>query len=668
MHEVIELFIFKPWHAVHGLAYGAMAEKYAQRDFKLFASGCAGLGEKMTNRIMTLFSGLAKFLEKLSIEKKLILSNILLLAVPVVVLGVILIQNVKASEEADSLRSAQEEVRRAVINIGKNVEVCSRAAQMIMNNRYFLSFASTEQDYDAGDLIGFKSGALFNIQSISSVNPDIYSIRIFLNNPLILEMWGIIYNEEWIINEKWREEVMKANGSYYWRFSHPYKSTDSAITAARSDDVVSLSLEINYPEKRHLGILEINMLSDVFFNDMYNTGSSHEDSFYCIITKDEEFVYNPESAFMAKFNLNGKELQGQLKNNTKEKEGNFTFRHDGKDMTVVYSRMDALNVCLYRISSANMLVNKLDKVRNYILLGIITGIIVLSFMVYFIISILMKKLKKIIGFMRKVQDGDLDVDIPVYGNDEMGELSYHFRKMMVRVKKLITVIVQKQIAVKEAELKALQSQINKHFIYNVLEAVNMLAESHHEYEISEIITSLGKLMRYNMNWDKQYVMLEEEIENTKNYVNLMNARYGNLFVLELDIDAPLLKHEVLRMLIQPVVENAVVHGFEKKGLGGLIRISAYCMDHAVFVKITDNGTGMDTETLDKLRRGIEPGSTGEHYQGGRTGIGLKNVNTRIKLFYGKDYGLEIESEENSYSSVTMKLPYTLNPAWDEVIV
>jgi len=620
----------------------------------------------MTNRIKAVFNSLTRVLEKLSIEKKLILSNILLLAVPVVVLGVILIQNVKSSEEADALRSAQEEVRRAEINIGKNIEVCSRAAQMIINNRYFLSFASIEQDYTAEDLIWFKSGALSNIQSISSVNPDIYSIRIFLNNPLILEMWGIIYNEKWIIDEKWREEVIKANGTYYWRFSHPYKSADSAMSAGSSEDVVSLSIDINYPEKRHQGILEINMLSKVFFSDMYN--NSYEDSFYCLISEDEEFVCDSESTFMAKFNMNTKALQSQLKINTKGKEGNFTFKHNGKDMTVVYSRIDMIDACLYRISSANIMVNRLDKVRNYILLGIGMGIIILSFMVYFIISILMKKLKKIIGFMRKVQDGDLDIDIPVYGNDEMGELSYHFRKMMVKVKKLITVIVQKQIAVKEAELKALQSQINKHFIYNVLEAVNMLAESHHEYEISEIITSLGRLMRYNMNWDKQYVMLEEEIENTKNYVNLMNARYGNLFTLELDIDAPLLKHEVLRMLVQPIVENAVVHGFEKKGQGGLISISACIRDNAMFVIISDNGTGMDKETLGKLRRDIEPGNAGEHYQGGRTGIGLKNVNTRIKLFYGKDYGLMIESEEDSFSSVTMKLPYNLNSAWDEVIV
>ena len=619
----------------------------------------------MANRIKAIFSSLKKIFEKLGIEKKLILSYILLLAVPSVVLGVILIQNVKSSEEPYSLRRAQEDVRRAETNIRKNVEVCSRAAQMIVNNKYFLSFAGIEQEYAAEELISFKSSALSNIQGISSVNPDIYSIRIFLSNPLIMEMWGNIYDEKRIEGEKWREEVLKANGTYDWRFNHPYKSMDSTLTAGDTEDVVSLSLELSYPEKRHQGTLEINMLSKVFFSEMYN--NSHEDSIYCITTQDGEFLYDPENTFLTKFNMNVKDLQSQLQSNTEGQEGDYRFKHEGKDMTVVYAAIDSIHSYIYRISSANILVNKLDRARNYILLGITLGIVILSIMVYFIISILMKKLKKIIGFMRKVQDGDLDVDIPVYGNDEMGELSYHFRKMMVKVKKLIGVIVQKQVAVKEAELKALQSQINKHFVYNVLEAVNMLAESHHEYEIAEIVTSLGKLMRYNMNWDKQYVMLEEEIENTRNYVNLMNARYGNLFILELDINPALLKHEVLRMLIQPIVENAVVHGFEKKGQGGLIKISACCKDNAMFVIIADNGTGMDKEALEKLQRDIEPGYAGEHYQGGRTGIGLKNVNTRIKLFYGKEYGLKIESEENSFSSVTMKLPYNVNLAWDEVI-
>ncbi|WDU84646.1 sensor histidine kinase [Caloramator sp. Dgby_cultured_2] len=225
---------------------------------------------------------------------------------------------------------------------------------------------------------------------------------------------------------------------------------------------------------------------------------------------------------------------------------------------------------------------------------------------------------------------------------------------------------------KEAELRALRTQIDSHFLYNTLENIKMLAEIEGQLEISDALTSLGKMMRYNMKWASEYVTLREEIDHIKNYTSLMNIRFDNKIKLIINIDSYLLEQEVLKLSIQPIIENSISHGIKDKldKELGIIEIKASIDGNTMIIEITDNGKGMSPEEVEKLnyKINLEDEEFNKNllnkYEGQETvkrgnGIGLRIVNQRIKLYYGDDYGLQISSKKGEYTKVILKLPYLI---------
>ncbi len=242
---------------------------------------------------------------------------------------------------------------------------------------------------------------------------------------------------------------------------------------------------------------------------------------------------------------------------------------------------------------------------------------------------------------------------------------YHRRNLFVVIMTGVLVVTaflidrmvrkyQKEVLDKNAELRSLHNQINAHFIYNVLESIKMMAEIDEKYEISDAITSLGKLMRYSIRSNFENVTLAEELEYIKNYILLMNLRYDFEVILSVNVPKELLKQEILKMSLQPVVENAVVHGIEPVASDTTVYIKAWEEEGRFTVEITDSGKGMDEEELARLRKRIH----GEIEEGGGSGngVGLKNVEDRIKLTFGSGYGMEVYSEPMKYTKVAIQLP------------
>ncbi|MCR5477571.1 MAG: sensor histidine kinase [Lachnospiraceae bacterium] len=213
---------------------------------------------------------------------------------------------------------------------------------------------------------------------------------------------------------------------------------------------------------------------------------------------------------------------------------------------------------------------------------------------------------------------------------------------------------QKEVLDKTAELRSLHNQINAHFIHNVLESIKMMAEIDEKYEISDAITSLGKLMRYGIRWNFENVPLRDELEYIRNYILLMNLRYDFEVILSVNIPEALMDQEILKMSLQPIVENAVLHGIEPSAEDTTVYIKAWEEDRYFIIEVTDSGEGMAPETLQSLRDRLH-GQT-EDSPDDRNGVGLKNVEDRIKMTFGSEYGIEIYSEPRKFTKVSMTLP------------
>ena len=230
--------------------------------------------------------------------------------------------------------------------------------------------------------------------------------------------------------------------------------------------------------------------------------------------------------------------------------------------------------------------------------------------------------------------------------------------MLDRIQVLMKDKLDREILVKNTEIKALQNQINAHFIYNVLESIKMMAEIDEKYEISDAITALGELLRYNLKWVSSNVTIREEVAYIKNYIRLMNLRYDFVIILSVNIDEDIYRQSIPKMSLQPIVENAILHGIAELGEDATIYIKSTKLDGDFEITITDSGVGMDEEhrlVLEKKINGEMDDQESKH------GIGLKNVNYRIKMQFGEKYGLKVYSMEGCYTKITVLLPMKPEP-------
>ncbi|MCM1055723.1 MAG: histidine kinase [Bacteroides sp.] len=254
--------------------------------------------------------------------------------------------------------------------------------------------------------------------------------------------------------------------------------------------------------------------------------------------------------------------------------------------------------------------------------------------------------------------GDTEAVVEVTGEGEIADFAREAGALLDQLRRFMKDNLEREIQIQQAETRALQNQINAHFIYNVLEAIKMMAEIDEKYEIADAVTSLGKLLRYGMKLESENVELVRELEYIKNYIDLMNLRFDYVITLDVDMPAELLEQRIPKISLQSIVENAVIYG-----AASIATDSTVCLrgetdkEHKRFtVSITDEGMGMDESTLQRLKRQILGEEPAQSKSG--NGIGLKNVHDRIRLSFGEEYGLRVESRPQLGTTVTANLPYT----------
>lgn len=214
----------------------------------------------------------------------------------------------------------------------------------------------------------------------------------------------------------------------------------------------------------------------------------------------------------------------------------------------------------------------------------------------------------------------------------------------------------------EAELHALQNQINPHFLYNTLEVIRGRALVQNAQDIADMTEALATIFRYNINRPGDVATLQEEIDNVRNYMLIQNCRFGDRFRFETeieDVEDGILTHVLPVLTLQPLVENAIYHGINERIGGGRIRLKAYMTQRDLLIIISDNGKGMDDVTLQEIHRKLVGASEGlpvEKKTGRGTGIALTNVNQRIKFYFGKEYGLDVKSTLGIGTTITITIP------------
>lgn len=301
------------------------------------------------------------------------------------------------------------------------------------------------------------------------------------------------------------------------------------------------------------------------------------------------------------------------------------------------------------------------RLRERIVILCLITLLILSTLSILIALDFIKPINRLVREMEKVRKGKSDVYIENDREDELGFLNETFNSMIKEINYLVTGIYREQITRKEAEIKALQSQINPHFLFNTLESINWMAQLNNVPEISDTVSDLSSLMEASIGRGDKLITVKEEFTYSDKYISLLKRRFEDKIGLVKNVQDEALKVKIPRLLIQPLIENAVYHGIEQSREKGTINLNAYIDDHdnLLIIEVLDNGLGIELDELEALNKKLSMDN--DTYfktlnSKKNKSIGIENVNRRIKLFYGETYGLQIESEVNKYTKVIVRIP------------
>ena len=264
---------------------------------------------------------------------------------------------------------------------------------------------------------------------------------------------------------------------------------------------------------------------------------------------------------------------------------------------------------------------------------------------------LTRPLDQMADTMNRIRQGETELRLPEMRQDELSKLGNTFNSMLDRIEDLIAREYQTAIQLNDTKYKALQTQVNPHFLYNTLDTMSAIAMIHDCQIVSTLCHALSDLFRYSLRMDEPLAPISEELKHLKNYMFVINVRMNDSIHMTIDIPADMLKTRVPRLSLQPLVENAISHGLRNKRGEKQIHISARRTQTEILLSIADNGVGMSEEMLEKVRT-MNP----EKALSASTSIGLLNIAARLKLLFGREYGLEVESGEQEGTTVTLHIP------------
>ncbi|SDG10223.1 two-component system, sensor histidine kinase YesM [Fontibacillus panacisegetis] len=571
-----------------------------------------------------------------SIFVKFATSFILVGLIPLFALSLFSMNAFTGYVERYTTANLQQMVLYMSYNLNSAFDQYNEMSKIMYTGRYegFVESASLNQTYNVNEL-----------EQINNIPIDSFLKTVLYSDPYISSVFFVRESDEKIYFQDkgnrgldssllpyrdWRRQ-MNGNPSkvaifpthstdYYW------DSKGNAFTVGRN--LIDISGKVTANPKV-VGTLFIDVdvsLFDKFFKEL-NLGE-----------KDELYLLDGEGQFY----FSSRELSDQDKAKI--------AGQSEKGMMMISEPIPFLNGMLTaRIHRASLFQQLLSfRITIFIAIGLCS--IALIVMGTWFSRRLSAPILKLMKQMAKVESGNLDTQVEVRSNDELGRLSHSFNRMIDRLKEYIDEAYVAQIKQKQTELNALKSQIRPHFLYNTLEVIRMSAVDKDDHEVADMILSLSNQLKYVIDYGEEKVGIGRELDNVKDYFYIISVRYDQRFEFSYDIASGVdLNWQILKLSLQPIVENAIQHGLKQKGRGTVgLTIEKRGMD--LVITVYDDGVGMSVDTLTRLNLVLNdaeaPGKN----------VGLKNVHERIRSVFGEPYGIVINSREHIGTSIVLTFP------------
>lgn len=409
--------------------------------------------------------------------------------------------------------------------------------------------------------------------------------------------------------------------------------------------VVTLSKGIENPatgENQGVFFIDLNYR---LLKDLCENNSLGADSYVFIVDEKGKIIYHPKQQL----------LYSGLKTERIEEvlacADNYFVSEEGKESKLYnVSVSEKTGWRVVGVARLSELMKNREETQRLYMLTAATLLLAAVIIAVFMAQQITRPIKILKNSMNEVENGNFEITgMEEWQDNEIGSLGKSFDLMIARIRQLMKENIYEQEQKRNSELKALRSQIKPHFLYNTLDSIIWMAEGGKNREVVLMTSALAKLLRQSISNDNEQIPLEREVEYAGSYLTIQRMRYKDKLEYEIDLEDSIRREPVINLILQPLVENSIYHGIKYKGSRGMIKIKGYSLDNSIVLEVSDNGIGMDEDTLaDIFAKSRE--------SQGNNGVGVYNVQTRIRLYYGEEYGLYFKSSPGEGTTATIIIP------------
>lgn len=429
--------------------------------------------------------------------------------------------------------------------------------------------------------------------------------------------------------------------------------TSEYISNKDIGNIISFGTTINdYKTGEIMGVIVVDFDTSIIEKICDKVRMGESGRFY-ILDKSNMLVFNPPKEYVDHVS------DYKWYEIFSKKTGSIVQRLCGIDYLIVNDIPDnlAFGWKIFGEVPINEVMKDAYKIKNLTIIMVEICVILSLGLFTFLTDIITRPIRNLKKQMLAAETGNLEVKVKVPGNDELSDLGRSFNEMIKKIKLLMENNIKEHEKLKKAELGIMQAQINPHFLYNSLDAIVWMAEGDDKNKIIDIVTALSGFFRISLSKGADIISIGREIEHCGNYLIIQKMRYGELLSYTINIDKEILNNRIVKIILQPIVENAIYHGIKNKKTGGHININGYKKDYnEIIFEVEDTGIGIKEEKLSEIKKKLSDNSMENLPENEQGGFGIFNVNERLRLHFGNDYGISIESIYGKGTKVLIKIP------------
>lgn len=588
------------------------------------------------------------------LSSKLIVTYLLLTVIPLSLLGYISYAQYARSVEEQIGEYMPKFLYQANADIGKHMNELARLSELLFNSDGSLAILRREKYASRSDVNRdeYNFNGFLTRTYVNAGNPDILGVFVFSKGRMYRSAKTDFRERDW-------EDTLRRFG-------------EKAEAAAEPRILLPKDMEVHYgngipyvflleplfdvDNRKVLGsmLIAVNLS---FIDEILRNFETDERADLWVTNRDGYIVYHTDRSRIGQPDLRKPDYPVH--------NGSFRSMEDGVSRLVSVNESGELGWTLAHSIPAKALTERTDLVRNVTVLVFIVIVLITSIIAIYFSWSVTRPLKKLSSLMKTVERGNFEVDLKIGSGDEVGTLGRSFNSMIGTIRELIRKNYQIEIRQKEAELYALQSQINPHFMYNTLETIGMAVEEGERESVVEMVTLLGRMLRFSVSNQSPAVTIGEEVQHVRDYLTIQKFRFEDRLTFEVVQELDAREYHGLytpKFILQPVVENAIKHGLERrKTLEIHISVGrefgARSGKTDLVLRVRDNGPGIPEEKLAQMETMLR----GAGFEGRSSQFGLSNVNARIVMMHGPEYGMQIHSIEDIGTEVTIRIPVMHTP-------